>query len=144
MSVVFQTCYHWFEAKHSSILSESMYAIAGWVPVSTEAQEAIGRMERLDQNTAGPPNGVEVEDAIIVKAFRAKPSQTQARHRQDLALVGVPAQARYMAQHSRGWTQIEVWGSTAHQETGRRCRLNHEIRSSVLEPEEASEFTTLG
>lgn len=121
-----------------------MYAIAGWVPVSTEAQEAIGRMERLDQNTAGPPNGVEVEDAIIVKAFRAKPSQTQARHRQDLALVGVPAQARYMAQHSRGWTQIEVWGSTAHQETGRRCRLNHEIRSSVLEPEEASEFTTLG
>lgn len=68
-----------------------------------EPRSWIGRMEQPDQNTAGLPADVEVEDAIIMKAFRAKPSQTGAsgRHRQGLALVGGPAQAGYMAQHSR-------------------------------------------
>lgn len=40
------------------------------------------------------------------------------------------------------WTWLEFGGLTRHQETGRRLDLNQEIRNSVLEPEEPTEFIT--
>ena len=54
-----------------------MPLLGGWLS-AWRPRSWVGRMEQLDQNTAGPPAGVELEDAIIVKAFRAKPSQTGA------------------------------------------------------------------
>lgn len=90
-----------------------------------------------DQNTAGLPAGVKAEYAITMKPFRAKPSQTGPSG---------PTQARFgrLTQADgtefKGWTWIQVWGSTRHQETGRRLDLNQEIRSTALEPAEAGEF----
>lgn len=132
LSAVFQTCHHWWEAKHSS-----MDAITGWVPVSREAQEPDWQ-----DGTTGPKHSWASSWCWSGRRpYREKPlgqnqvrQRPQAWHRQGLALVGGRAQAGYMAQDSRDWTQ--KFGVPLHAK--KQARNVGQIRrsgaTSVLEP----------